>query len=226
MLTLIIGNKNYSSWSMRPWVLMRELGIPFAEHLLKFHSAQWAASIATLSPTRMVPVLWDGEPTAADAIAIWETVAIFEYLAERFPDRHVWPRDAAARAMARAIVAEMHAGFRALRMAMPMNIRASHPGKGMNEDVTRNIERIESLWRAARQRFGASGPFLFGAFSAADAMYAPVAMRFMTYAPPLAADTTAYCTALRESRGVAEWMAGARLENEFVEEDEPYAAKP
>lgn len=226
MLTLVIGNKNYSSWSMRPWVLMRELGIPFEEILLKFHSAEWDANIARLSPSRLVPILWNGAPGEASSTRVWETVAIFEYLAEAFPDRAVWPRDVAARATARAMVAEMHAGFRALRAEMPMNIRSRHPGKGLSTEVAANIARIETLWREARTRHAGSGEFLFGAFSAADAMFAPVVMRFMTYEPPLAEDTLRYCEAVRRASGVAAWIEGALVETEFVVEDEPYATPP
>ncbi|MCA3019046.1 MAG: glutathione S-transferase family protein [Rhodocyclaceae bacterium] len=226
MLTLVIGNKNYSSWSMRPWLILRALNIPFEEVMLKFHSAEWDAKIAHYSPSKLVPVLWDGEVGGGDSICVWESNAIYEYLAERFPDRHVWPAGAKARAYARAIVAEMHAGFRPLRTAMPMNIRARFPGLGMNDDVAKNIARIEALWKEARERFGqpsASGPFLFGAFSAADAMFAPVVMRFMTYSPTLSSDTESYCAAVRAHPSVVAWQTDALAETEFVAEDEPYA---
>ena len=237
MLTLVIGNKNYSSWSMRPWLILRALDIPFNEVMLKFHSAEWDANIAHYSPSKLVPVLWDGEGTregdgevgGADSICVWESNAIYEYLAERFPDKNVWPTDAKARAYARAIVAEMHAGFRPLRTSMPMNIRARFPGVGMNDDVAKNIARIEALWKEARVRFGVpagTGPFLFGKFSAADAMFAPVVMRFMTYSPQLSAATEAYCAAVRAHVSVAAWVADALAETEFVAEDEPYASSP
>lgn len=224
MLTLVIGNKNYSSWSMRPWVLLTGLGIPFREVMLKFHSPEWDAQIRYYSPSGLVPVLWDGsEADAPGTIGVWESTAIYEYIAERFPEKGVWPSSAAARAHARAIVGEMHAGFRPLRSSMPMNIRSRYPGLGMNPDTARNIARIEELWRDTRARFAVGGPFLFGAFSAADAMYAPVVMRFMTYQPTLASDTQAYCDAVREHPAVAAWIAGAMAETEFVAEDEPYA---
>jgi glutathione S-transferase len=224
MLTLVIGNKNYSSWSMRPWLILRALNISFDEVMLKFHSAEWDTKIAYYSPSKLVPVLWDG--AVGSGICVWESNAIYEYLAERFPDKHVWPAETKARAYARAIVAEMHAGFRPLRMAMPMNIRARFPGVGMNEDVAKNIARIEALWREARQRFGhpsGNGPFLFGAFSAADAMFAPVVMRFMTYSPALSSDTETYCAAVRAHPAVVAWQTDALAETEFVAEDEPYA---
>lgn len=223
MLTLVIANKNYSSWSMRPWVLLNAFGIPFEERMVKFHSAEWERDLPTLSPSRMVPVLWYGEVGAEKSICVWESNAIYEFIAEQFIGNAIWPRDTHARAFARSIVAEMHAGFRPLRAAMPMNIRARYPGLGMNEDVAKNIARIESMWREARQRFGQDGPFLFGRFTAADAMYAPVVMRFMTYSPTLAADTEAYCAAVRSHPAVAAWMQGALAETEFVAEDEPYA---
>jgi glutathione S-transferase len=171
----------------------------------------------------MVPVLWRGVPGNALSECVWETIAIFEYLAEAFPQYTVWPRSSVARAVARAIVAEMHAGFRPLRTAMPMNIRARHSGKGMSVDVAANISRIETIWRDARDRFGADGEFLFGAFSAADAMFAPVVMRFMTYEPDLAEDTHRYCDAVRHTSAVASWVEGALAESDFVAEDEPYA---
>jgi glutathione S-transferase len=226
MLTLVIGNKNYSSWSMRPWLILRALNIPFEEVMLKFHSADWDAKIAHYSPSKLVPVLWDGEVGRRESVCVWESNAIYEYLAERFPDKHVWPGETKARAYARAIVAEMHAGFRPLRMAMPMNIRARHPGLGMNDDVAKNIARIEALWREARERFGhpsGNGPFLFGAFSAADAMFAPVVMRFMTYSPALSPHTESYCAAVRAHPSVLAWQTDALAETEFVAEDEPYA---
>jgi glutathione S-transferase len=230
MLTLVIANKNYSSWSMRPWVMLTAMDVPFHEVMLKFHSADWVDRRPALSPSGLVPVLWDGTPGESGSIAVWESTAIFEYLAERFPDKGVWPETARARAHARAIVGEMHAGFRALRIAMPMNIRSRFPGLGMNADVAKNIARIEALWRETRDKFATSdaagGPFLFGRFSAADAMYAPVVMRFMTHSPALAADSEAYCAAVRAHPAVARWMDGALQETEFVAEDEPYQPPP
>ncbi len=217
-LVLVIGNRNYSSWSMRPWVLMRELGIAFDEVMLRFHSPEWDAQIARWSPSRRVPVLWRGEQ------AVWDSLAISEALHEWYADRGVWPRDAVARAFARSAAAEMHSGFSALRTAMPMNIRASHPGKGANDAVRVDIARIESLWSEARRRFGAEGPFLFGRFSAADAMFAPVVMRFATYAPQLAPESARYCETVRAAPSVRAWVAGALEEKEVVAEEEPYAA--
>jgi glutathione S-transferase len=219
-LTLVIGNQNYSSWSMRPWVLMRQLGIPFDEVKLRFNSAEWDANIARWSPSGLVPVLWRGEHS------VWDTLAIMETLAEWFPGHGVWPADPAARAYARSACAEMHAGFRDLRSSMPMNIRSAHPGKGMTPAARANIDRIEELWAGARERFGSAGPFLCGAFSAVDAMYAPVVMRFATYAVPLAAESARYCEAMRAAPGVRAWVQAALQEKEFVADDEPYATAP
>ncbi len=223
MLTLVIANKNYSSWSMRPWVLLKALDIAFTEIMLKFHSDDWARKLPRLSPSGLVPVLWNGEIGGAKSMCVWESTAIYEYLAELFPEKRIWPESSSARAHARAIVAEMHAGFRACRMSMPMNIRAHLAGLGMNPDVAGNIQRIETIWRETRKKFADGRPFLFGEFSAADAMYAPVVMRFATYQPALAADTLAYCAAVAAHPAVAAWVADARLETQFVAEDEPYA---
>jgi len=219
-LTLVIGNKNYSSWSMRPWVLLKQLGIPFEEKKLRFHSDEWDAEIERWSPSRLVPVLWRDKQT------VWDSLAIAEAVHEWFPDKGVWPEDPVSRAFARCAAAEMHSGFRDLRSNMPMNIRSSHPGKGMKPEVQANIDRIEKLWAEARGRFGAAGPFLFGAFSAADAMYAPVVMRFKTYAVKLAPESQRYCDAMQAAPGVRAWIDDALKEKEFVAEDEPYATAP
>jgi glutathione S-transferase len=216
-LTLVIGNKNYSSWSMRPWVAMKQLGIPFDEVKLRFHSQEWDAQIARWSPSRLVPVLWRGDQS------VWDSLAILEALHEWFPDRGVWPGDPLARAFARSVAAEMHSGFRDLRANMPMNIRAALPGKGMKPEVQANVDRIQVLWGEARRRFGHAGPFLFGHFCAADAMYAPVVMRFATYGVKLAPEASAYCEAMRAAAGVRAWIDDALKETEIVPEDEPYA---
>jgi len=213
-LTLVIGNQNYSSWSMRPWVLMRQLGIEFDEVKLRFNSVEWDESIARWSPSGLVPVLWRGQQS------VWDTLAIMETLAEWYPGHGVWPADPAARAYARSAAAEMHSGFRDLRSSMPMNIRSSHPA------TRANIDRIEHLWATARARHGKGGPFLCGAFSAVDAMYAPVVMRFATYAAPLADETARYCEAMRAAPGIRAWVQAALQEKEFVADDEPYATAP
>jgi glutathione S-transferase len=217
-LTLVIANKNYSSWSMRPWVLLRGCGIPFQERMLKFESKDWQDNIGRLSPSGLVPVLWEGEP--GKGFATWDTLAIAERLHELFPDHGIWPADPLLRARARSAAAEMHSGFRAVRAAMPMNIRSRYPGKGMNEGVAREISRISALWAAARR------PLLLGEFCAADAFYAPVAARFVTYGVELQGAARDYQQALLESPGVKAWSADAVKETEFVAEDEPYAAAP
>jgi len=222
-LTLVIGNKNYSSWSMRPWVALRGCGVPFTERLLKFHSQAWQDNIGALSPSGLVPVLWEGEPRSG--FATWDTLAIIERAHELAPSAGLWPADARARARARSLCAEMHGGFRALRAAMPMNIRSRYPGKGMTPDVAQDIERISALWTSAKSEFGGrGGPYLFGAFSAADAYFAPVASRFLTYGVKLAGKATEIQQALLEAPAVREWSAEAVKETEFVAEDEPYAA--
>jgi glutathione S-transferase len=223
-LTLVIANKNYSSWSMRPWVLLRGLEIPFRERQLKFHTQEWNDNIGRLSPSRMVPVLWEGEP--GNGFATWDTLAIAERLHELFPKAAVWPVDAQARARARSLCAEFHSGFRAFRGAMPMNIRSRYPGKGMTPEVAKDIERVRTLWTDARKAFGGKGKFLFGAFGAADAFYAPVASRLVTYGVDLAGVAREYQQALLESPGVKAWSADAIKETEFVAEDEPYATPP
>ena len=223
-LTLVIGNRNYSSWSLRPWALMTELGIPFAERMLKFDSEDWDRNIARLSPTRLVPVLWEGEP--GQGFATFDTSAIVERLGDLYPDRCVWPADDRARARGRSLVATFHSGFFALRSAMPMNIRSSYPGKGHEPEVLAEIERLTAFWRDARREFGADGPFLFGKYSAADACFLPVASRFATYEPALDSEAADYCDALLDTKAMREWSRAARLETEFVPEDEPYADPP
>ena len=220
-LTLVIGNKNYSSWSARPWLTMTELGIPFAERTIKFDSEDWARNIDALSPTGLVPVLWEGEP--GSGFDTFDTVAILERLHELFPDAGVWPRDARARAHARSLVADFHAGYPHLRAAMPMNIRSSHPGKGMSREVADEIEKLCTHWRDTRARFCTSGPFLFGDFCAVDAFYTPVASRFVTYAVTLDHEAGSFRDALLGTRAMRAWTEAALLETEFVPMDEPYA---
>lgn len=227
-LTLVLGNKNYSSWSMRPWVLLRQFDIPFKEILLKFETKEWDDRIATLSPSKLVPVLWEGEVGSqggsGKGFATWDTLAIAERVAELFPQKAIWPRDAHARARARSFSAEMHAGFRALRGAMPMNIRSNYHGLGHTPEALADAAHIHGIWRACLQASG--GPFLFGEFSAADAMYAPVVTRFITYALKLDADLQKYSDAVMNAKGVRDWVADALKETEFVGFDEPYAEPP
>ena len=217
-LQLVIGNKNYSSWSMRPWVLLRGRGIAFGERMLKFETREWDENIGRLSPSGLVPVLWEGEP--GSGFATWDTLAIAERLHDIRPHAGVWPADARKRARARCAAAEMHSGFRALRGAMPMNIRSRYPGKGMNDEVAKDIARISAIWAAA------TGPFLFGEFCAADAFYAPVATRLVTYGVELAGAARDYQQRLLASPAVVAWSADAVKETEFVAMDEPYATAP
>lgn len=174
-LSLVIGNKNYSSWSMRAWVLMTHFGIAFDEIQTWLYQPDTEAEIKRYSPTGLVPCLIDG------ALHIWDTFAIAEYLAEKFPHENMWPASREARAVARSVTAEMHAGFGAIRRSMPMNIRNRYPGKGRGDEVDRDIARIEALWNDCRQKFGAGGDYLFGDFSIADAFYTPIVFRFNTY---------------------------------------------
>jgi glutathione S-transferase len=214
---LAVANKNYSSWSMRPWVLLTQAGIAFTEIQLKFSDEGRVGGVEAYSPTRQVPVLIiDGEP-------VWDSLAICETVAELFPDKQLWPADARARQIARSVCAEMHGGFRALRSAMPVNIRASLPGKGMNPAARKDIDRIVEIWQTCRERFGRGGALLFGQFTIADAYYAPVATRFLTYGVELPPAAQRYADALLALPAVSAWMAQARRETEFVRADEPYA---
>src|SRR6266446_3103926 len=175
-LQLIIGNKNYSSWSLRPWIAMRSAGIEFTEQVISLDDPDFKRTVHAISPAGKVPALAD------DGANVWESLAILEYLAEKFPAAGLWPSDPAARAHARAIAAEMHAGFVALRRECPMNFWRPVKGRALSPEAKANVERIDAMWTDARRRFGAGGPFLFGRFGAADAMYAPVVARFSTYA--------------------------------------------
>ena len=219
-LKLVIGNKNYSSWSMRPWILLRQAGIPFEEVQLKFDHDVHVIGIEKYSKAGKVPVLMvDGEP-------VWDTLAICETVAELHPGKELWPGDAAARRLARSICAEMHSGFQALRGSMPMNIRGQHPGKGMTPESRKDIDRVVAIWTDCRSRFGSAGSLLFGRFSIPDAFYAPVVMRFVTYAVELPPVAQAYVEAVQALSAVREWVDAARRETEFVQADEPYAKAP
>ena len=202
-LTLIIGNRNYSSWSLRAWLVLKKTGAEFEETVIPLGQPDSREQVLKYSPSGLVPVLLHGERT------VWETLAIMETLAELFPDARLWPKDPEARAMARAISAEMHAGFTELRRNMPMNIRASYPGAGMTEAVQRDINRIESIWRDCRKRFGSGGSMLFGSFTIADAMFAPVATRFTTYGVKLGETAEAYVQALAAYPAMGEWTVAA-----------------
>ena len=231
MLQLFIGNKNYSSWSMRPWVLLKQAGIPFEEVMVRFDSfdadSQFKKTLRGLSPTGKVPLLVDGD------LAIWDTLAIAEYVAEyaaeQFPDKHLWPADRAARARARSICAEMHGGFTALRVDCPMNIEAHLPDTGAliwrdKPAVRAEVQRLVDMWTALLQKHG--GPMLFGAFSVADAYYAPVCMRIKTYALPVPDAIEAYIDRVCALPGVQAWITEALAEKDFLDFEEPFRLKP
>ena len=224
MLKLYIGNKNYSSWSMRPWVLLKQAQIPFEEVKLRFDSfdpgSTFKAAAHAVNPVGKVPALLDGD------LAVWDTLAIAEYLAEQFPDKHLWPADKADRARARSVCAEMHSGFGALRSHCPMNIEARLPQVGQlvwrdQASVRADVQRLESMWRSLLEVHGGKH-FLFGDFSIADAFFAPVCMRLKTYALPVAADTAAYIERVSQAPGVAAWISDALAEQDFLAFEEPY----
>ena len=205
-LTLAIGNKNYSSWSLRAWLAARRSGAEFEEIVIPLDQPGSAERKREYSPTGKVPALRHGN------LGIWESLAICEYLAELFPAAKLWPADAKARALARAVSNEMHAGFQSLRSELPMNVRACHQGRARSPATEADIQRILSIWRETRERFGRNGPFLFGEFSIADAMYAPVAFRFATYGVPLSGPEAAYSKALLATPELIEWADAARAE--------------
>ena len=205
-LTLIIGNKNYSSWSLRPWIAMRQAGIDFTEEVIPLYQPGSRERVLKYSPAGKVPVLFDGD------MVIWESLAILEHLAERFPASGLWPREPAARAHARAISAEMHAGFAALRNHCPMNMRRPPKARALTPEVAEDVKRIEAIWADSRARFGRSGPFLLGAFCAADAMYAPVVSRFSSYAISVGAPARAYMQTMMGLPVWKEWAAAAAVE--------------
>lgn len=204
MLKLVIGNRNYSSWSLRPWLALKQSGLPFDEIAIRLNESGSKAEIFKYSPSGKVPCLLDGDTL------IWDSLAICEYLAEQAPA--LWPADAALRAEARAVSAEMHAGFGALRQAMPMDIKASKPHDGRRPEVLADIARIVAIWEGCRARFAAGGPFLFGQFSIADAMFAPVAWRFKTYAVDVPPASQAWIEAVIALPAMQDWRAGALAE--------------
>ena len=213
---LIIGNKNYSSWSLRPWLAMKQAKIPFEEKMILLCGDDWKGEIARNSPSRKVPVLHH------ESRVVWDSLAILEYVAWLFPEAGLWPRDDGARAVARSVSAEMHAGFPALRANMPMNIRKFLPGRGRGrgDGVDDDIERIADIWRDCRDNFGYGGPFLFGAFTNADAMFAPVVTRFVTYGVDLDETCRAYVDAVMALPALEEWCRGAKAEPWIIGEDE------
>ena len=223
MPTLYIGNKNYSSWSMRPWVLLRQAGIAFEEVRVRFDSfeadSEFKRTIGPVSPTGKVPALVDGD------LVVWDTLSIAEYLAESYPEKHLWPQDKAARAHARSVCAEMHSGFTALRGACPMNIEAHLPDTGAliwrdQSAVRADVQRLVDMWSGLLAQYG--GPMLLGEVSIADAYFAPVCMRLHTYALPVPAPIKAYVDRVRELPGVKAWIDEALAEKDFLDFEEPY----
>ena len=223
-MKLLIGNKNYSSWSMRPWVLLTHFEIPFEEVMARFDSfapdSKFKAAVAALSPAGKVPILVED-----DGFSVWDTLAIAEYLAERHPEKALWPRDAQRRARARSVCAEMHSGFSALRGVFGMNIEASLPEVGArvlaeNAAARADLARMIQLWQEALATSG--GPFLFGEYSIADAYFAPVVMRMRTYALPVPADVAEYIDRAAAAKGTAAWIRDALAEKEFLAFEENY----
>lgn len=214
-LRLIIGNKNYSSWSMRPWFAMKVAGIAFDEEVISLNAPDFKERLLKVSGTGKVPTLIDGD------VRVWELLAIFEYLAEKFPAAGLWPADGKTRAHARVICSEMHASFIPLRRACPMNLWRPVKKMALNDDVAANVRRIDAMWTDCRTRFGEGGPFLFGKFSAADAMYAPVVSRFYTYDVDVGTPSRAYMAAIMGLPAWIEWEAAGVKEPWVLPEDEP-----
>jgi glutathione S-transferase len=213
-LLLLIGNKNYSSWSLRPWIAMKVAGIAFAEQVISLDAADFKERVHKISSAGKVPALADGETQ------VWESLAILEYLAEKYPQARLWPAEPGARAHARAIAAEMHAGFAPLRRHYPMNIWRPVTRREPTAEVVSNINRIDAMWTDCRTRFGQGGPFLFGTFGAADAMYAPVVSRFHTYGVDVGPVARAYIGAVMGLPAWAEWSAAALQEPWVLPSDE------
>lgn len=215
-LTLVIGNKTYSSWSLRAWLALRQTGAPFQEIRLALDTPEFARDIGRWSPSRRVPALQD------DDVLVWESLAIGEYLAERFPAAQLWPADPSTRAYGRAISHEMHAGFPNLRNCLPFNARRQYRGFTVPTQAQADIARIGAIWREARQRYGAAGSWLLGGFSLADAMYAPVALRFHTYGVAVGAVEQAYIDTVLAHPPIQEWLAASRAETEVLPHEEQF----
>jgi glutathione S-transferase len=209
-LTLYIGNKNYSSWSLRPWLALKHAGAAFDEVVIALDRPDTRERIAAVSPSGRVPALRDGD------LFVWDSLAICEYVAERFPEAHLWPADHAARAVARSVAGEMHSGFAALRSGMTMNIRRPPSPVLVTDEIRADIERVTTMWRETRARFGRGGPFLFGAYTIADAMYAPVVTRFRSYAVSLEGEAAAYADAVWNDPAMQEWIAASRVEPQTI----------
>ena len=211
-LTIYLGNKNYASWSLRAWLVLKHTTVAFDEVVIPLYQPGSRETVLKYSPSGKVPVLRHGATT------VWESLAICDYLAESFPNFDLWPKDPAARATARAVSAEMHAGFGALREHFPMNVRSSVPDRGFTPEAQADINRLMAIWRDCRSRFGAGhGDFLFGNFTIADAMFAPVVTRFRTYKIELERDAATYCDTIMAMPAMQEWIAAAKNEPMIVE---------
>ncbi|MGL4636285.1 MAG: glutathione S-transferase family protein [Beijerinckiaceae bacterium] len=213
-MKLVIGNKNYSSWSLRPWIAMKQIGLSFEEVVIPMNMPSTRADMLAHSPTGLVPTLIDGDVT------IFETIAILEYLNDKFPNAGLWPKDMAARAHARAISAEMHAGFAALRRDCPMNMRRQVKKHIVSPEAQKHVERIDAIWSDARQRFGAGGAFLFGSFTNADAMFAPVINRFHVYDLPRSKTAQEYMDTMMALPSWKDWESASRAESWVIEKSE------
>jgi glutathione S-transferase len=216
MYTLLIGNKNYSSWSLRPWLAMQTAGIPFHEEKLSLFSEAFTQRVGPVTPAGTVPVLLDGD------FAVWDSLAICEYAAEQHPQAGLWPADAKARARARSLAAQMHSGFTHVRNTLPMNVEADLPGIEIPQQTAQEIARVQAIWQGTRTEFGRGGPFLFGAFSIADAFFAPLVSRFVTYRIEVNGAVRDYMDAVLTLPAMAQWIREAKAEHIFVAEDEPY----
>lgn len=208
---LVIANQNYSSWSLRPWLALKQAGLPFSVTVIPLRQDDTKARILARSPSGKVPAL------IHNGLTVWDSLAICEYLAELAPDAGLWPADPATRAVARSVSAEMHSGFTALRSNMPMNIRGELPGWGRAPGVADDIARIEAIWTDLRQRCGAEGPYLFGGFTIADAMYAPVVSRFKTYGVTVNPTAQAYADAIQAHPAMQEWTTAALAETWVID---------
>lgn len=217
-LTLAIGNKNYSSWSLRPWLLLKHFNIPFDEIRIPLYEADSTEKLEALSPSGLVPALIHND------ITVWDSLAICEYVQELYPSMAMWPREREARAIARSISCEMHSGFSALRSHMPMNCKKTFPGKGLNQESESDIRRIQQIWCECQSKYGKNGPLLFGEFSIADAMFAPVVLRFNTYKVELDDNAKAYVSAMLALPSMKEWLSDACMETEVLSRFEPYEA--
>lgn len=220
VLKLLIGNKNYSSWSLRPWLLLSHAQIPFEEECLSFNAPDFKTAVGLYSPVSKVPVL------IHDDLVIWDSLAIAEYVAEAFPEKLLWPEHRTSRAHARSICAEMHSSFTAMRNLMPMNCSHTFEHVLFPLAVQNDVQRIIDIWEECRNRYAAEGPFLFGAFSVADAFFAPVVRRFATYGVTVPNPSNRYMRVISDLPSMKRWIIAAKAENDFFAEDEPYRKAP